>query len=117
MSFIDLKIPGSEINQLHEEIDCILNGKTPSVAEGDTLQLRYNIDFPQFDALSDKLRSVVKIVENPAVLAKYEVNQNALAELKECLILLDFIHQRCQCDGVENLIARISIFDEKEKAA
>jgi hypothetical protein len=117
MSFIECKIPGSEIYALHEDINCVLNGRTPSVAETDTLQLKYNIEFPQFDGLADKLRSLTKIIENPAVVAKYEVDQSSLAELKECLVLLDFIHQRCQCDSIENLIARISIFDEKEKAA
>jgi len=116
MSFIEVKIPGSEVYVLCEEIDCILDGRTPSVSESDNLQLKYNIEIPQLNGLADKLRSLAKIVENPAVETKYEVNQSEILELKECLCLLDFIHQRCQCDGIENLIARVKLYNE-EKAA
>lgn len=117
MSFIELKIPGSEIPKLQEEVDCILNYKTPSVSDGDTLQLKYTIDFPKFDNLADKLRALAKIAENDSITVAFNVDRDALAELKECLILLDCIHQKCQNELFDTLIARISIFDEKEKAA
>lgn len=115
-SHIDCKIPGNVILELQEEIDCILNYKTPSVSEGDTLQLKYNIELPDLNGLVDKLQCLRKIAENDAVSVKFNVDNAALAELKECLILLDCIHQRCQSERFDNLLARISIC-EKEKAA
>jgi len=115
MSFIELRIPGSEVANLHENIDDILSHqRTPTVDEGDTLQVRYNVDFSvDCTNLVEKLRSLVKIVKNPAVITKYEVDQSSFADLKECMVLLDFIRQSCQCDKVENLITRVNIFDKK----
>lgn len=117
MSYIECKIPGSVILELQEEIDCVLNYKTPSVSEGDTLQIKYSIELPDLNGLVDKLQCLKRIMENEAVSVNFNVDNAALAELKECLVLLDCIHERCQNDRLDTLIARISIFDEKEKAA
>jgi len=118
MSLINLQIPGEETKLLQEELDVILNGKSPTISDGDTLNLNYKVDFPSFDNLADRLRALAKICENDSVIISYNVDVFALSELRECLALLDFVQQKSQQHAFDDLITRVNIFNaDEEKAA
>lgn len=98
MSVINLKIPGHKVSKLQEEIDCILDYKSPTLFEGDTLDLKYTVAVDLIAPnLVDKLRSIKTIVETDSVNVNLQLDSVNLQSMRECLDLLDsiaYIHRR-----------------------
>lgn len=116
MSFINLKIPGAKVAKLQEEIDCILDYKSPTLSEGDTLNLKFTVGMLQFDPnFVDKLRSIKSIVETDSVDVDLQLDSVNLQSMRECLDLLDsivFVHRR---NRQENITASLTISDQDQK--
>ena len=116
MSFINLKIPGTKAVKLQEEIDCILDYKSPAICKDDTLSLNYKIDISQFAFnIADKLRAIKSIMETDAVTTDLTLDSVNLQNMRECLDLLDsiaFVHRRNQ---QENITASLTISDQDQK--
>lgn len=104
MSVINLKIPGQKIPKLQEEIDCILDYKSPALSDGDTLDLKYTVAVDLIAPnLVDKLRSIKTIVETDSVDVNLQLDAVNLQSMRECLDLLDsiaYIHRRNKQENV-----------------
>lgn len=104
MSVINLKIPGQKIPKLQEEIDCILDYKSPTLSDGDTLSLKYTVAVDLIAPnLVDKLRSIKTIVETESVDVDLQLDSVNLESMRECLDLLNsiaFIHRRNKQESI-----------------
>lgn len=116
MSVINLKIPGQKVSKLQEEIDCILDYKSPTLSAGDTLDLKYTVAVDLIAPnLVDKLRSIKTIVETDSVDVNLQLDAVNLQSMRECLDLLDsiaYIHRR---NKQENVTASLAGPDQEWK--
>jgi hypothetical protein len=103
MSIINLKIPGKKVSKLQEEIDCVLDHKSPIISEGDIVNLKFTVGLQVDPNFVDKLRSIKSMVETDSVDVDLQLDSFNLQHLRECLDLLDsitYIHRRNKQENI-----------------